>query len=207
MCRRVAGRRDAPVVHRLHSADINAVLFCGALYTDQPATGLLALDAPHQPDEVQQRSGKWCAVVILFGHPTKWPDPGCSTADQTDFSFAWQVMQLYLSGDETYSCATDGTSSFSKCNALNFTDPLLSPGDATISQQEVLDHFDVEKGPWVCAAFLAAMSIFCRLLAYRLLRAQTNGFEGCDCAISMPCVSKDDGEGEKDDDCHDDLVP
>jgi hypothetical protein len=116
-------------------------------------------------------------------------------------------MHLYLSGDETYSCATDGTSSFSKCNSLNFTDPSLDAGDATISQQEVLDHFNVENTPAVCAAFLAAMSILCRLLSYRLLRAQTNGFEGCDCAISMPCGSTDDAQGEEDDECHEELVP
>ena len=131
---------------------------------------------------------------------------------------ACQVTHLYLRGDETYTCATDGTSSFNKCNALNFSDVTLDSAETTISQQEVLDHFDVEKGPVMCIIFLVGLSIVCRLLAYLLLRAQTNGFEGCDCAIPVACGSKEDGEndaeasvaateGEEEDTRHEELVP
>ena len=126
---------------------------------------------------------------------------------------ACQVTHLYLRGDETYSCATDGTSSFNKCNALNFSNAMIDSAETTISQQEVLDHFDVEKGPVMCVVFLLGLSVGCRLLAYRLLRAQTNGFQGCDCTIAVPCGSKEDGKndaaaaGEEEDPCHEELVP
>ena len=94
---------------------------------------------------------------------------------------------------------------------------MIDSAEATISQQEVLDHFGVEKGPATCVVFLAGLSILCRVLAYRLLRAQTNGFEGCDCVIVVPCGSKESdenkatatavGEGEEEDTRHEDLVP
>lgn len=106
------------------------------------------------------------------------------------------VMHLYLSGDQTYACKTDGASSFSKCNALNHTN--LQPGDdrAAITQAEVLEHFGVEKEAWECVAFMGGLALVCRVLAYRLLRAKTNGFEGCDCTVKMPCGAKDEDEDE-----------
>ena len=117
------------------------------------------------------------------------------------------VMHLYLSGNQTYACKTDGSSSFSKCNALNHT--TLPPGDdrATISQLEVLDHFGVEKEAWECVAFMVGLAVLCRVAAYRLLRAKTNGFEGCDCTIKMPCCCGDKEDEEDEDGDEEALRP